>query len=320
MRNRTADPYEGEDFGLIDSDRGTEVRADDGVMLAVREAGPRDAPTTVLFVHGFSNRMTSFHLQRRDLHDRWGSSVRMVFVDLRGHGRSGTPSTESCTIEQLGRDIGTVIDALVPHGRIVLIGHSMGGMAVLSAARQRPDLFRQRVAGIGLVSSTAAGLASEGLGRNLRNPLLDGFAFAARSTPRLLEHSRVAAKTVIWPILHASSFRTRVSPTLVHFTNTMIDQTPVGTIGSFLRTLEVHDELAALPVLADIPVLVLSGSGDVVVPFSGAQRLATELPHSELVRVDGAGHMVHLEFPDLVNDAIDRLVQRSVDAQNHSVG
>lgn len=314
------DEYADENFDLLYSDRATEVRADDGVGLAVRQTGSPDAPLTLLFVHGFSNRMTSFHLQRTGLADRWGSTVRMAFVDIRGHGRSGVPTTASCTIEQLGRDVGAVVDAIAPHGRVVLIGHSMGGMAVLSAARQRPDLFRGRVAGVGILSSTAAGLAVSGLGRNLRNPLIGGFALATRSTPKLVEHSRVAAKTLIWPILHAASFRTPVSPSLVAFTNAMIDQTPVATIGSFLKALKLHDESATLPVLADVPALVLSGTGDMIVPFAGAAALAAELPLAEFVQVSGAGHMVHLEFPDVVNDAVERLVLRAADAESRDVG
>ena len=309
--SRLPDSYIDEDFGLIDRDRASEVQTDDGITLAVREVGPREAALTVVFVHGFTNRMTSFHLQRRELHARWGASVRMVFFDLRGHGKSSTPAAGSYTIERLGQDLCEVIDAVVPRGPIVLVGHSMGGMSVLAAARQRPRLFHDRVVGVGLLSSTAAGLASEGLGRSLRHPLIDGFAYAARSTPKLLEHSRVVGRRVMWAIVHAASYRSHVSPTLVAFTNAMIDETPVGTIGGFLRALEHHDELEALPVLVDIPVLILSGTDDVVIPFSGAVRMAGELPNSELVRVDGAGHMVHMEFPDIVDDAIDRLVQRA---------
>jgi hypothetical protein len=86
MRRRvtTDDPYLDEDFDLH-ADRGVVVTAADGVPLAVREVGPRDAPLTVVFAHGFCLRMGAFHFQRIRLSEQWGAQVRMVFYDQRGH-------------------------------------------------------------------------------------------------------------------------------------------------------------------------------------------------------------------------------------------
>lgn len=311
-RRTHRDLYADEDFGLIDAGRPSTVMAEDGVRLAVRESGSARAALTVIFVHGFSNRMTSFHLQRTLLAERWGPDVRMVFYDLRGHGKSGMPDTEHATIDQLGDDLASVIRTVAPRGPVVLVGHSMGGMTILAAARKYPELFGSQVAGIGLISTTAAGIARSGLGSTLRNPAIDGFRMAVRAAPGIVQFGRVAARTLIWPILHAASFRTEVSPSLAKFTYAMIDDTSVVTIVKFLNTLELHDESEALPVLAGLPAVIVSGDADMIIPFSGAQALADALPDSELVRVHGAGHMVHLEFPEVVNDAIDRLVQRVV--------
>lgn len=312
-RRKNNDVYADENFALIDEDRASVVSADDGIELAVREFGPSDAPVTAIFIHGFSNRMTSFHLQRRLLSQRWGTDVRMVFFDLRGHGLSGQPPDEHCSIDQLGADLVSVIRATAPRGPLLLVGHSMGGMTVLAAARLQPELFHDRVIGVGLLSATAAGLSQVGLGRNLRSPAIDGFRLAVRASPGVVQFGRVAARALVWPVLHAASFRTEVSPSLAKFAYEMIDETSVVTIVKFLRALELHDESDALPVLASLPTLVLSGDADLVIPTSGARRLAAALPHSELVVVHRAGHMVHLEFPDLVNDAIERLLDRALE-------
>ena len=279
--------------------------------LHVRECGPRSAPLTLVFTHGFCNSMKSFHFQRRNLERRWGSNVRMVFIDLRGHGRSGASAPAGCTIEQLGRDLETVVRTVVPTGPVVLIGHSMGGMAIMAAARQFPQLFTTRIAGVALLSTTSGGIAIRGLTRNLRNPAVDGIGLLARTAPGLVQVGRVAAKTVIRPILHVSSFGGDVGPSLAKFTCDMIDATSVLTIVQFLRPLEKHDETASLPMLAHLPVLVLGGSEDMVISYQGAIEIAEALPFSDLVRVPGAGHMAHLEFPDLVDEAIVRLVNRA---------
>ncbi|RDI51695.1 alpha/beta fold hydrolase [Nocardia mexicana] len=300
-----------EDFGLLDRDRAVAVTADDGVELAVRECGPEDAPATVVYVHGFCNSMESFHFQRRDLEKLWGPKVRMVFFDLRGHGRSGTPTTESCTVPQLGRDLAAVIGRCVPSGPLLLVGHSMGGMAILAAAAQFPQLFAERVRAVALLSTAAAEVAAAGVTQLLRHPAIDGFRVAVHAAPALVQAGRATARHVIAPILHVSSFHGDVSPTLSRATTSMIDHTPIETIVKFLKALELHDESAALPTLAPLPALVLGGAHDRVIPFRNSQALAQQLPDADLVRVTDAAHMVHLQYPELVNAALDRLMLRS---------
>jgi len=300
-----------EDFTLLDRDRARTVTTDDGVALAVRECGPEDARATVVFVHGFCNSMESFHFQRRDLEKQWGPRVRMVFFDLRGHGRSGEPSAESCTVPQLGRDLAGVVRACAPDGPLMLVGHSMGGMAILAAAAQFPDLFTERVRAVALLSTAAAEVTATGIAQLLRNPAIDGFRVAAHTAPALMQAGRVAARRVITPILHVSSFHGDVSPTLSRVTTSMIDRTPVATVIKFLGALQVHDESAALPILAPRPALVLGGVHDLVIPFRNSMALSRRLPDADLVRVTDAAHMVHLQCPELVNAALDRLLLRS---------
>lgn len=305
------DPLATENLDLMEADRGSIVVADDGVPLAVREVGPADAETTVIFVHGYCLRMSSWHFQRRTLEQQWGSSIRMVFYDQRGHGRSGEPSPRSCTIAQLGLDLDAVIRSVVPKGRIVLVGHSMGGMSVLAMARQRPEVVRSRVIGAVLVSTTAAGLSQTGMGRSLQNPVVDAFRLAVRTSPEVVQFGRGAVRAIISPVLRAASYGTRVSPRLVAFSQSMIDDTSVVTIVNFLKTLELHDESEALTLFEDIPVAVVCGDDDWIIPFASSQALADALPRSEMVRVRQGGHLVQLEFPEQVNTAIVRLVARA---------
>ena len=143
QRDRTTeDPYADEDFDRLDDDRSYVVTTPDGVPLAVREVGPLDAPLTMVFVHGFCLRMGAFHFQRTRLPERLGPQVRMVFYDQRGHGRSGDAAPESYTLTQLGQDLESVLKVVAPRGVVVLVGHSMGGMTVLSHARPVPRPVR----------------------------------------------------------------------------------------------------------------------------------------------------------------------------------
>lgn len=311
MLRSNKDPLANENLELMNADRGSIVTADDGVPLAVREVGPTDAPITAVFVHGYCLRMSSWHFQRQALEQEWGSSVRMVFYDQRGHGKSGEPTPESCTIEQLGSDLDAVIRAVVPRGHLVLIGHSMGGMTILAFTRQRPDLIKDRVVGVALLSTTAAGLAETGLGKSLNNPVIDAFRLAVRTSPGVVQLGRGTVRALISPVLRAASYGTRVSPRLVAFSQSMIDDTSVVTIVNFLKTLELHNEKDALSNLTRIPVTVMCGDEDWIIPLASTLAMAEALPEAEVVRVPQAGHLVQLEFPDKVNAALVRLLTRA---------
>ncbi len=311
-RKELRDAYEGEDFKLLDADRGCVVTTADGVPLIVREVGPVTAPLTVVFAHGFCQRMGAFHFQRAALAQRWGPQVRMVFYDQRGHGQSGEAPIETYTVEQLGQDLETILQVMVPRGPVVLVGHSMGGMTVLSHARQFPANYGRRIVGVAIISSAAQGVSRSPLGEILQNPALEAFRFAARYSPKLVHRTRGAVRSMLRPILNSASFADHdVSPSLAAFNENMIHGTPVATLVEFLHALEVHDETAALPVLARVPTLIACGDSDLLTPVRNSEEMAAALPDSLLVIVPGAAHLVQMERPEVINDALVRLVEQA---------
>ena len=306
------DPYEDEDFELLDADRSCVVTTPDGVDLAVREVGPADARLTVVFAHGFCLRMGAFYFQRLRLAEQWGRQVRMVFYDQRGHGQSAEASPDSYTVTQLGRDLDTVLAVMAPRGPVVLVGHSMGGMTVLSHARQFPHRYPTRVVGAAIIASAAEGVSRSPLGEILKNPALEAARFAVRHAPKTVHRTRGAAKSVIAPILRAASYGDeKISPSVVAFSEKMMHDTPITTLVEFLHALEVHDESPALPTLAKVPTLIACGDRDLLTSTEHSQSLAAALPKSELVIVGGAGHLVQLEQPEVIDDALVRLVERA---------
>jgi pimeloyl-ACP methyl ester carboxylesterase len=148
-----ADRKGDEPFGTL---RGRELTlmAGDGVPLHVEIDGPDAAPATIIFCHGYTLNQDCWHFQRRDL-----DGHRLVFWDQRGHGRSGRSQPSRATINQLGADLRTVIDAATPDGGpVVLVGHSMGGMTIMALAEQHPSLFGTKVAGVVLIATAVRGL------------------------------------------------------------------------------------------------------------------------------------------------------------------
>lgn len=306
------DPHANENFEALDGDRSYVVTTPDGVPLAVREVGPVDAPLTVVFAHGFCLRMGAFYFQRMRLSEEWGPRVRMIFYDQRGHGQSGEAAPDTYTVAQLGEDLETVLQVIAPRGPIVLVGHSMGGMTVLSHARHYPQHYGRRIVGAALISSAAEGVAKSPLGEVLRNPALNAVRFTARSAPKLVHRGRTAARSVIGPILRAASYGDfNVSPSVVAFSQKMMNDTPIPTMVEFLHALETHDETAALPTLATIPTLIVCGDHDLLTPADYSRKMSAALPNAELIIVGRAGHLVLLGKPEPVNEGLVRLVKRA---------
>ena len=313
-RARSApDPYADEPFGSLHT-AGRTVYADDGVPLHVEVQGDESAPLTIVFVHGFTLSMDCWHFQRRDLSD----VARLVFYDQRSHGASGRSPRKHATIDQLGRDLGTVLSAVAPRGPIVLVGHSMGGMTTLALADQQPELFGPggRIVGVALVG-TAAGAFAETifgipgvLGRAVR-PIAPGAIRAANRRAALLEQGRRAGSDVAFLLTRKLSYGGDVPPSLVAFMEHMVAATPVEVMTEFFDTFLEHDKLEALGALRGAQTLILCGDRDKLTPVHNSHVMAEALPDAELVVVPGAGHMVMLERPSVVNAALRRLIERA---------
>ena len=326
---KRADPNSGADFTAIYRDEVATVTADDGISLAVRTVvtgEPASSTTqwgrtatpelTVIFVHGFTLRMASWHFQRFELAKRWADrNIKMVFYDQRGHGASDAAPDESCTMAQLGDDLAAVIRTMAPTGPVVLVGHSMGGMSVMSLARRHAKLFSHsgRIAGVALVSTAARGITEAGLGEGLNNPIVDALQISVKYIPKAVQAGRGITRRAVEPVLVAASFgKDCYSPAAGRAVEKMIQNTPIATMVNFLRVLSSHDEATALPVIAQVPTVVLCGDEDRLTPLHNSLNMYAQLgDDSRLVIAEGCGHMLPMEDPDAVNDAVDDLVSRS---------
>jgi pimeloyl-ACP methyl ester carboxylesterase len=302
------DPEAREAFGRLPGSESS-VPLPDGVRLHVEEVG--SGPLTVVFVHGFALAMASWHYQRRDLAD----VGRLVFFDQRCHGRSTRGADEDCTLAQLGRDLAVVLDAVAPRGPVVLVGHSMGGMTVMSLAQQRPDLFGSRVVGVVLVATSAGGVA-EAL---LPIPARIADVVTSKVLPRvhrvagapLVASGRRAGSDLNFVFTKRWGFGDNPSPAQVELVERMTSATPLDVLTAFVPTFVEHDLYAGLAALDTVPALVIAGTRDKVTPYAHAEEIARRMPHAQLVTMAGAGHMVMVERAPLVNLHLRAFLRRA---------
>ncbi|HUR52436.1 MAG TPA: alpha/beta hydrolase [Mycobacteriales bacterium] len=285
------------------------VTTEDGVPLHVEAHGPDDAAGTVVLLHGYqlSQRLWG---RQVDALRRAHPELRVLTYDHRGHGRSGRTHPDRATLAQLGRDLEAVLEQLVPDGSVVLVGHSMGGMTVMSYVEQHPHRLGSRVMGVGLLSTSSGLLAENDFGLHPRLAEV-----AHHVVPRALErvHRRVerGRRQPPSPATRVLLFGPGADRADVLRTQQVLDGTPAATSAHFYSTFADHDRLHALEHLSDVPVLVACGDRDRITPLAHSRALGEALPHAQLVVYPDAGHMLLLERAADVNRRLLALVAAS---------
>jgi pimeloyl-ACP methyl ester carboxylesterase len=326
LRKRN-DPYAQELFGLQPFDEVRAIQTADGVNLHVEvlERGTPTkrnvTPTTVLFVHGFCLDMGTWYFQRKALETVDLEHGRFVFYDQAGHGRSDRRSAGEYSINQLADDLALVIKQVAPRGRLILVGHSMGGMALMAFAERYPKIFARRVAGAVLVSTSAGHLDDVALGlprfvARLRKPLMPTLAGTLKSHPKLGELGRMSGTDLTFLLTRHFAFGAeKPSRALAEYVLTMNAHTAIEVIAGYLGTLSEHDRYNALPAFADIPTLVICGDKDLLTPAEHTREIARLIPNSDLMEIPDGGHLSIMEHHEIVTprlvDFINQVVAQS---------
>ena len=256
----------------------------DGIAASYLTAG--DGPA-VLMLHGtYWSRVWQPVI---DLVAQGG--LRPIAVDLKGCGRSaGELDLESATVPELTDWTERFVDALGLEGPLNVAGHDIGGaLAQRLAARGR-----HRVGRLALLNSVSYdSWPVPGVGR-FRDPDV----VARVTTQELVAMRRDALEKAIARPMSDEERTDYLSP----WTDMRVGRSWMALAGAAdpAYTLELMDELRGSP----IPKLLVWGEDDTFQPIGYAERLAAELPHTELVRLPDAGHIPMENHPAAVADAL----------------
>jgi pimeloyl-ACP methyl ester carboxylesterase len=248
-----------------------------GVRLHVRDEGPRDAPVIVL-LHGIGSSLHTFDAWAEKL----ASTHRVIRYDLPGAGLSGPDPDRIYSDERSVAQLLAVLDQM-DVSRATLAGNSIGGRLAWRFAAAHPDRVER------LVLIAPDGFASP------------GFEYGkAPSVPFVLEAMRFALpKWALRPSIAAAyadparlgdAVLERYHALLLAPGNraAMLDrmrQTVLVPPGPFLRGVTV-------------PVLLLWGEKDAMIPVENAQDYLAVLPDARLVVLPGVGHVPQEEAPE----------------------
>lgn len=258
------------------------------VKLNYTEQG-RGIPLVLL--HGYPLSGVIWQEQQRGLSDAY----RIIAPDLRGHGKSPCPEG-IYPMEQMAHDVFALLDSLEIRQAIIM-GHSMGGYVTLAAWQLAPERFLA----LGLINSQA-GADTEAARENRYKAAQDVFA----------NGSRVVADAML-PKLFMPHFS---DDTIIEQVRTIILNTkPSGIIGT-LKGMAARPDSTPLLSTFKIPVLIIAGDQDQIIPLAKGEAMATTISTATLVTIENAGHMAMLEQPHATTLAIRNFLDETLGPEN----
>jgi pimeloyl-ACP methyl ester carboxylesterase len=257
----------------------------DGASIFAATGGrPFDAAQpAVLFIHGAGMDHTVWALQARYFAHH-GRTV--LAIDLPGHGRSaGTPLG---SIERTAVWITRLLDA-VEVKSAVLVGHSMGALIALETAATAPA----RVRALAL------------LGVAERMPVHPELQAAADANESL-------APELVASWGHGSAGHVGGHPTpglwMMGGTLSLLDRADDSVLAADLAACNAYQGAAAAAARIACPTLLLLGAGDRMTPPAKAKPIGAAIRQARTVVLPDAGHMLMIERPDAVTDALRDIV------------
>ncbi|XP_044487137.1 uncharacterized protein LOC123212142 [Mangifera indica] len=278
----------------------------------------------IILVHGFGGGVFSWRHVMGVLAQQIGCAV--AAFDRPGWGLTSRPRLKDWEEKELANPykLETQVDLLLSFccemgfSSVVLVGHDDGGLLSLKAAQrvQVSNSFNVAIVGVVLLNAS------------LSRDVVPGFA-------RILMRTALAKKHLIRPLLRteitqvvnrrawydATKLTTEVlslykAPLCVEGWDEALYE--IGRL-SYETVLSPQNAASLMKAVKDLPVLVISGAEDALVPLNSSQAMASQLVNSRLVAISGCGHLPHEECPKALLAAIVPFISRllfTADLQN----
>uniref|UniRef100_A0A6V7QVJ1 AB hydrolase-1 domain-containing protein n=1 Tax=Ananas comosus var. bracteatus TaxID=296719 RepID=A0A6V7QVJ1_ANACO len=270
----------------------------------------------VVLVHGFGGGVFSWRHVSSVLARQVGCAV--VAFDRPGWGLTSRPRRKDWEDKRLPNPymLDSQVDLLISFcsemgfSSVILVGHDDGGLLALKAAekvRSSADPAKVEIKGVVLVSVS------------LSREVVPSFA-------RILLHTPLGKKHMVRPLLRteitqvinrcawydATKLTAEVlnlykAPLFVEGWDEALHE--IGRL-SFATVLSSQSAAALLKSAEDLPVLVVAGAEDVLVPFKSVQAMASKLVNSRLIAISGCGHLPHEECPKALLAALTPFITR----------
>jgi 3-oxoadipate enol-lactonase len=264
------------------------VELDNGYKIHYFEKGKGK---NLVFIHGFLGSSWLFEAQI----EHFSKNFRAIAIDHLGHGKSDKPESESYELTELAQFLDEALSKIIGDEKIILVGHSMGGMISLIYATS-PNLA-QRLEGL-ILMSTAPKLNNPGLVQYIEDLKSGAMSLKDRET----------LETIFVGLCFQRKARKEQTELIKEFIDrTLENEEYVGlrTMESIVNNFNVVDKLSDII----IPTLILSGDKDIFILPEESKSMSQKIPNSKLVILTPKiGHMIQYEATDDYTKALETFI------------
>lgn len=291
------------------SDRRVRLRRPDGTELNVEEFGKPDG-TTVILTHGWGMDSTEWYYSKKEL----AKEHRLVVWDLPGVGLSTKALNNDYSIERFATDLHAIVQWSGAQ-RIVMAGHSIGGMILQTYARLFPN--EPAVAGLALVHTTYT------------NPIRTtkrGAIYSAIEKPVIvpLLYLTIYLSPLVWLLnvlsylngsthrsTHKQSFSGEETRGQLNFTSRFVLVQSPGVLAKGMLGMIRFDESTNVQKI-QFPTMVVVAEKDPVTLPSASQILTASIPKAYCVTIPMGKHQAQMEMNESFLGALKGFIQNSL--------
>ncbi len=277
----------------------------DGQKIFLEFYGPNEAQV-IIFVHGWSSDSTQWYYFKKHL----SSQYRLILMDLPGCGKSGKSNNGVYSPESFARDLEVVV-GLTGDKKPILVGHSIGGMTILSYCKLFSSVLQSKIAGIVLVQTTYTNPVKtsimSGLLTAIYKPILTPMChFMVATAPIIQIMNWVKFLNGSMHISnHLSGYAGTETRGQLALTSFLSAASPVAIVAKGMLGMFGYDATATLSKIS-VPALIVCGNKDILCKPEASQYMNKHIPNSQLVMLSPSGHMGPLERnEEMVNNVKD---------------
>ncbi len=279
------------------------IHRPDGTTIHVEFYGPPDGDP-ILFIHGLGSDCDEWFEIRQRLIDHGN---RVIDWDLPGLGESTPPADGDWSIERVAGDLNAVI-AEAGDWPVVLLGHSLGGMILLTFCRLFPETLQRRVAGIVLAHTTY----TNPMKTNSWPPALCEVLQGSIVEPCC--YLTIGLSPLLWPVsildylsgeahhsLAHSLFTGGESREIIDFLASYFVRDRPSAIGHYSLAMLRYDETETLTRIT-VPTLIIIGDRDANCTPKAHEFMRDQIPGARMMTLSPARHGGLLEHPQLFTE------------------
>ena len=275
MTNIYAEPIVGE-LQTITAADGASINT-----LSVGEGSP------VVLAHGYAIDMRCWNIVAAGLVER---GHRVIAFDQRGHGKT-TIGSEGLNSEQMASDYAAVLEHYDVHDA-VLVGHSMGTFLGIRFLVDYPEVVRDRIKAVVLISAFAGDVSRGNPQNRLQIPLIK-----AGILPKIVGNDKLGTAFA------NSLIGDDKNPDIISAFRTGFGEQNLGPTVPVLKAMVQENRYPRLGEI-DLPCTILVGDKDKTTPTFHSDDLNKGIAGSKLMRVPGMGHLLIWEDAQVVIDEI----------------